>query len=68
MASRGKQKQFMRPKGGQMRVETDMAAAMSKAEIIRAAMQADSSFSAQRQNHQQAMSVNTMNSGTFSRK
>ena len=49
MASRGKQKQFMRPKGGQMRVETDMAAAMSKAEIIRAAIQTDNIFSAQRE-------------------
>ena len=45
MASRGKQKQMMRPKGGQMRMETDMATAMSKAELIRDAMQRGNSFS-----------------------
>ena len=45
MASRGKQKQMMRLKGGQMRLETDMATAMSKAELIRDAMQRGNSFS-----------------------
>ena len=45
MGSRGKQKQMMRQKGGQMRLETNMATAMSKAELIRDAMQRGNSFS-----------------------
>lgn len=50
MASRSKKKQIMRPQGGQMRLETDVA--MSKAEINRFAMEQarmDSSFSAIRE-------------------
>ena len=49
MASRSKKKQLMRPQGGQMSLETNMAMAMSKAEAARMAMEQDNSFTAVRE-------------------
>ena len=59
MASRSKKKQLMRPQGGQMSLETNMAMAMSKAEVARMAMEQDNSFTAvrERQNTAFRMSV-----------
>lgn len=59
MASRSKKKQLMRPQGGQMSLETNMAMAMSKAEAARMAMEQDNSFTAvrERQNAAFRMSV-----------
>ena len=59
MASRSKKKQLMRPQGGQMSLETNMAMAMSKAEVARMAMEQDNSFTAvrERQNAAFRMSV-----------